>query len=170
MGKRPTPCVRFYIRTKGYPTLRVQISYNYRQYSGTLDFWLPNAEFKTYLHSDGSLKDPLNSYRPQTFEKIDASDLLIHLRSIIENHLNERIEAGKEVNDEYIKKLLLHATTTHRENVDRWIGVLTGRIKLPEGEGKEGAQYTRVINKVWRNYFNPLEGWHEPEEQEGGAI
>lgn len=148
----------------------MRLSYNYRQYSGTLDFWLPNAEFKTYLNSDGSLKDPHNPHRPQTLEKRDASEMLIYFRSIIEGHLTERVEAGKEVNDEYIKKLLLHATNTHRENVNRWIGVQTGRVKLPEAEGKEGAHFTRAINKVWRNYFNPLEGWHEPEEQEGGAI
>lgn len=164
MGKRPIPRIRFYARDS--VTLQVRLSYNYRQFTASLDFWLhPISEYRK-LTTSGKLENPDEPHRPKTSFNVDASDLLVLFARSIEKHLEQRIEQGKPLDDDYIKSLLAYAVNKHSEQGLRWWRALRGSetIAEAEAEGKTGKALTRWLNKNWERYFNPLEGW-----QEGGA-
>lgn len=168
MGKKPTPRIRYYLRSDSL-TLQVRLSYNYKQFTASLDFWLyPISEYRK-LTTSGRLENPEEPNRPKTTFNVDASDLLVLFARSIEDYLAQRIEEGKAMDEDYIKSLLAYAVNKHVEQGIRWYKALRGNETIPEAEGREGRGLTRWLNKNWERYFNPLEGWHEPE-QEGGAI
>lgn len=162
MGKRPTPRIRFYLRES--LTVQVRLSYNYKQYTASLDFWLYSiSEYRKFTTS-GKLLNPDDPHRPKTSFNVDASDLLVLFARSIEKHLEQRIEEGKPLNDIYIKSLLEYAVNKNSGQGLRWMRALCGNETIPEAEGRTGKALTRWLNKNWERYFNPLEGW-----QEGGA-
>lgn len=172
MGRLSRPGVRFTLRTQQtIGNLGVRISYEGKQYTGSLKIPVPVADFSR-LNTNGTLKDPNTTNRPKTFiGNLDLSDLLQIFASEISMQLNRHIDSGKQITQAYVSRLIEHCASTYEKQIYRWIGLILRREVLPEMEGKCEGTITKYLNRNWRNFISPLADWNEDApEQEGGEV
>lgn len=159
MARPPKLSVRFFLRADDMGFIKVRISYDRQLITGNVRVMASADDFKL-LNSDGTLKDPKNTYRPQVYGGLDLSELLLLYADVIGKHLNDRIASGKPLDKGYIRTLLDYAGDAFNRQWAFYPLKFYDMQNLPEWQGKDRA-LKRYLKKNWRDFFNPLENWEE---------